>query len=124
MSYLSILSLFTLPEIIGGIYLICESSTSKKLDMKGVIFGVILMTVPMMGIVVSIIYLYATSISNAALLKDSIAILFLSDIDKQVLTAVVRFTPNWVECIEKSIATNAKGKNATIGVSKEKGARG
>jgi hypothetical protein len=100
-----ILICFTLSDIIDGIYLFYESSTAKEIDIKGVFFGVILTSVPMMCIVASIIYLYATSISNAALLKDSVAILFLSDIDEKVFRIVLRFNSSWVDKIEENIAS-------------------
>merc|ERR1712151_1052300 len=79
--------------------------------MGGGFFGVILTSVPMMSIIASVIYLYATSISNAALLKDSIAILFLSEIDEQLLKVIIRVTPTWVDKIEKDISLHNNTMN-------------
>ena len=49
--------------------------------------------------------------SNAALLKDSIVILFLSEIDEQVLKVVIRVIPIWVHKIEQDIVNDANAIN-------------
>ena len=71
--------------------------------MQGILTGIILMSVSVITMVASIIYLYANSISDAALLKDSVAILFLNDLDEQVYEIVSRLVPSWVERLEEEI---------------------
>ena len=99
------------PDIIDGIYLFYESCTTyqecrffklSEFHLRAV-FGIMLTSVPIMSIVASFIYLYATSISNAALLKDSIVILFLSEIDEQTFKVIVRLFPAWNDKIEQDI---------------------
>ena len=61
------------------------------------------MSVSSITMVASVVYLYANSLSDAALLKDSVAILFLNDIDEQVFEIVSRLMPGWVERLEQDI---------------------
>ena len=60
--------------------------------MKGVFFDVILTLVSLACVVASIIYLRAMSASNTALLKDSVAILFLSKINKYIFNIIIGLT--------------------------------
>ena len=133
----AVLALFVVPDIIDGMYLFYESSTSQEfhfLELSEihlrVVFGVMLMSVPIMSIAASFIYLYATSISNASLLKDSIGeffivylffvvitplsyvtivfsnlpvILFLSEIDEQTFKVMIRLFPSWNDSIEQDV---------------------
>ena len=99
------------PDIIDGIYLFYESCTSREFHYSKlsvihlrVVFGILLMSVPIMSILASFVYLFATSISNAGLLKDSIVILFLSEIDEQIFKVIVRLFPSWNDSIELDIS--------------------
>merc|ERR1712157_184565 len=47
--------------------------------------------------------IYATSISNIAIIKDAVVMLFLNYLDEQVFTVVRHIAPNWIDNIEASI---------------------
>ena len=96
-----ILFIFTLPDIIDGIFIYYRSALSR--DIKGITSGLILMSVSSIMLVASVVYLYANSLSNAPLLKDSVAIIFLNDIDEQVYEIVSRLMPSWVERLEQEM---------------------
>lgn len=104
-TFAGILAFFVIPYILDGFYLFYLSITSRKLDVK-IFFGVLLASVPIMCIIVSCVYLRATSASSADLLKDSIAILFLSEIDEQAFKVVVRLFPSSMKKMEDEIVCN------------------
>ena len=96
-----ILFIFTLPTFLDGLFLYYYSTLSR--DLKRTSTGLLLMFVSSLTMVASAIYLYANCLSNAALLKDSVAILFLNDIDEHVFEIVRRLKPSWVEKLEEDI---------------------
>ena len=53
--------------------------------------------------VASLVFLNATSVTNSALLKDSVAILFLNYIDEQVYIIVRQLRPSWVKNLDCEI---------------------
>ena len=61
------------------------------------------MSVSSITMVASVVYLYANSLSDAALLKDSVAILFLNQVDEQVFGIVRRLMPSWVKRLEQDM---------------------
>ena len=93
-----ILLAFTLPDVIDGISVYYYSALSR--DIKGTLTGLTLISVSSITMVASLVYLYATSISNSALIKDSVAILFLNSIDEQVFKIAHLLMPSWVQKLE------------------------
>jgi len=96
-----ILIVFTLPDIIDGVFIYYHSTMTR--DIQGKLAGLSLLSVSAITVVAQVIYLYANSVSNAGLLKDSVAILFLNDIDEQVFQLVRRLVPSWVEKLEEDV---------------------
>ena len=71
--------------------------------MKGAIAGVIVFDISLLTMVASFIHLQAVSVSNAAMIKDIVVVLFTNDMDEQ-LYVILRITfPMWVEEIQNDI---------------------
>ena len=96
-----ILLIFILPDVIDGAFHYYRCTLCG--DIKGIITGLILISVNVITMVASVVYLNANSLSNAALLKDSVAILFLNELDGQVYEILRRLKPSWVERLEREI---------------------
>lgn len=96
-----ILLVFTLPTLLDGLFLYYYSMVSTSFKRSST--GLLLIFVSCITMVASVVYLYANCLSNAALLKDSVAILFLNDLDEYVFSIVERLKPSWVERLEEDI---------------------
>lgn len=96
-----ILLIFALPDIIDGVFIYYHSTITR--DMQGKLTGLTLLSVSAITVVAQVIYLYANSVSNPGLLKDSVAILFLNEVDEQVFQIVRRLVPSWVEKLEEDV---------------------
>lgn len=79
-------------------------------NVKGTLTGLILLSASFITIVASAIYLHANSLSNASLLKDSVAILFLNDADEKVFGIVKKLMPSWVKRLENDTC-NVEGQS-------------
>jgi len=65
--------------------------------------GMILVNVTILSAVASAVLLYATSISNIALVQDAVVVLFLNNIDEQLLMILQVLAPEWVDEVESNI---------------------
>jgi len=96
-----ILAVFLLPDFLNGILLFYECSVDFNL--QGLFTALMLLNVTLLSVVASSIFIYATSISNIAIIKDAVIVLFLNSIDEQIYMIVERIAPGWVEDIETEI---------------------
>lgn len=91
-----------------SVFIITAQSMSRNI--KGTLTGLILLSASFITIVASAIYLHANSLSNASLLKDSVAILFLNDADEKVFGIVKKLMPSWVKRLENDTC-NVEGQS-------------
>ena len=106
---MGILIIFILPDGIDSIFIYYYSSLHGH--MKGIFAGLILMSVSTISILATIIFINASSSSNAELLMNSVAILFLNDIDEQVYSIISRLKPSWIELLEEEITNEENNVN-------------
>ena len=100
-TFVGILAVFLLQDLIPGALIFYESSVDFNL--KGIFAGVILMNITILSTVASTIFLYATSLSNIAIIQDAVIVLFLNSIDEQVFMIIQRVAPGWTDDIEAEI---------------------
>jgi len=96
-----ILATFLLPDLLEGTLIAYESAVD--FNVNGIFAGMILLNITVLTIVASSIYLYATSISNIALMKDAAIVLFLNSIDEQVYVIIQKARPFWIDELEADI---------------------
>ena len=96
-----ILLMFTLPDLIDSA--VCFYYSAQMRNFQGCQSALFLASASSITMVATAIYLYANSLSNAGLLKDSVAVLFLNDLDEQVYEIVSRLKPSWVDQLECEI---------------------
>jgi len=101
MAYAGVMISFILPDILDASFLLSESCAKRK--KREVFASIMLLSISAITIIASTLYLYATSISNAVLLKDSVAVLFLNDLDEQVMKILLRICPSYVDEVETDI---------------------
>ena len=88
--------------------------SSLTRNIKGIFAGLILMSVSTISILATIIFINANSASDTELLMNSVAILFLNDIDEQVYAIVSRLKPSWIEFLEDEIANKENNLSREI----------
>ena len=79
-SFLKNSLMFTLPNVFDVLYFICESSASRKIDLKGAIFRVVLASISIKYKCALVTCVCAKSASNASILNNSVT-MFLSKIN-------------------------------------------
>jgi len=75
-----------------------------------------LLSVTMLSIAASTIYINAVSLTNMAMIKDAVIALFLNAIDEEIYMMVSKLCPLWIEQIEADI-TNSFLANKTVEIS-------
>jgi len=101
LTFVFVVAVFLLKDLLLGLLLFYESS--MKFNIHGIIAGMLLVNITTLSIVASVIFLYATSISNIAIVKDAVIVLFLNDIDEQVFMIFQIIVLGWCEEIENNI---------------------
>ena len=101
LTYVFVVAIFLLKDFFSGFLLFYESTL--HFNIRGMIAGMVLLNITTLTIVASAIFLYATSISNITLVKDAVIVLFLNDIDEQVLMFLQTIAPGWTDEVEDSI---------------------
>jgi len=96
-----ILAVFLLQDLIPGALIFYESSV--EFSIKGIFAGITLLNITVLSTVASTIFIYATSISNIAIIKDAVIVLFLNSIDEQIFLIVQRVGPGWTDDVEVDI---------------------
>lgn len=103
LTFVCVVAVFLLNDLFSGLLLFYESSVN--FNIRGIIAGTILLNITTLSVVASAIFLYATSISNISLIQDAVIVLFLNDMDEQVLLILQTIAPAWTEDVESNIAT-------------------
>jgi len=101
LTFTAILAVFLLQDFIPGALIFYESSV--EFSLKGIFAGITLLNITILSTVASTIFIYATSISNIAIIKDAVIVLFLNSIDEQVFMIVQRVAPGWTDDVEVDI---------------------
>jgi len=82
-TFVLVVAVFLLRDFFSVLLLFYESSVF--LNARGIIAAIILLIITILSTVASAIFLHATSISNIAIVQDAVIVLFLNDIDEQIL---------------------------------------
>jgi len=101
LTFTAILAIFLLQDFIPGALIFYESSID--FDFKGLFAGLTLLNITILSTIASTIFIYATSISNIAIIKDAVIVLFLNSIDEQMFMIIQRIAPDWVDDVEAEI---------------------
>merc|ERR1719221_751431 len=107
-TFAAILGIFLLQDFIPGALLFYECSIDY--DLKGLVAGLTLLVVTVLSTIASTIFIYATSISNIAIIKDAVVVLFLNSIDEQMFMIVQRTAPDWCDDVEADIMNSTLDK--------------
>ena len=106
----TILGVFLIPDILDGLFIIYECTL--KFNVRGIVAGIVVLNITILSIVASHFHLHATSISNIAIIKDAVIVLFLNSIDEQFYLIIKRVVPGWLDKLESEIIswlyTNAR----------------
>jgi len=100
-TFVVVVAIFLLRDFLSGFLLFYESSV--QINMRGTIAAIILLIITTLSCVASAIFLYATSISNIAIVQDAVIVLFLNDIDEQILMIIQTICPGWCDLVEDNI---------------------
>jgi len=103
-TYAGIIAIFLLSDVLDGFAIIKESFTAA--DPKGMFAGFLLLTITLLSIVASTIYIHATSLTNMAMIKDAVIALFLNAIDEEMYIIVSKISPYWIDQIQADITNS------------------
>jgi hypothetical protein len=101
LTFVAILAVFLLQDLIPGMVLLYESSVD--FNWKGLFAGLAIMNVTILSAVASAIFIYATSLSNIVIYMNAVIVLFLNSIDEQVFMIIQRVAPGWADDVEADI---------------------
>ena len=100
-TYAGIIACFLLSDMVDSFAVIKESFTVA--DPRGMFSGFLLLSVTILSIVASTIYIHATSLTNMAMIKDAVIALFLNVIDDQIYMIVCKISPSWIDQVQADI---------------------
>jgi len=99
---------FLLRDLANALMLLYQSIASY--DIQCLFASLVLMFITVLTIFTSFVINYATGLSNAQILKDSALLLFLSDIDEALFSAIKVIYPGWVE----NLSTESSASSSNI----------
>jgi len=107
-TFVAILAVFLLQDLIPGLLIFYESSVD--FCWKGLFAGLAILNITILSAVASAIFIYATSLSNIVIYMNAVIVLFLNSIDEQVFMIVQRVAPGWADDVEVEIMNSTLDK--------------
>ena len=101
-----ILASFLLPDFLDGALLVYESIAMRS--KKRIIGGIAVMSTLVLFMIASFIFLQASSISNIAIVKDTVIVLYLNKMDEQWYWIMQIIAPSWLDRVENEIINNCE----------------
>jgi len=97
---------FLLRDLANSTMLLYESTASYNIQC--LFASLVLMFITVLAFITSLVYLYATGLSNTEILKDSAVLLFLCEIDEKLFSAIQVISPSWVDRVntESSVSSS------------------
>jgi len=103
-----IIAVILLQDFVPGVLMFYESSINFSL--KGIFAAMALLNITVLSAVASSVFIYATSISNIAIIIDAVVVLFLNSFDEQIFTLIRLAAPAWTDKIESGIMNETLSK--------------